>query len=60
VCVEIVFEACDAGLVEEGKDVVAIAGTGRGADTVCIIRASVSKRFHDLKVKDILAKPRSF
>ena len=34
VCVEMVAMACDAGLVESGRNVLAIAGTHRGADTV--------------------------
>lgn len=58
VCCEIVMSACDAGLVEEGKEVVAIAGTGYGADTVCLVKSAVSKRFLNLKVLEILAKPR--
>lgn len=58
VCCEIVMEACDGGLVPEGEEVVAVAGTVRGADTVCIIRSAASKRFLDLKVLEILAKPR--
>ena len=58
VAVEIAMEGCDAGMLPEGKEVVAIGGTGRGADTVCLIRAVASKRFLDLKVLEILAKPR--
>lgn len=58
VCCEIVMEACDAGLVPEFEEVVAVAGTSRGADTVCIIKSAASKRFLDLKVLEILAKPR--
>ncbi len=58
VCCDIVMSACDAGLIEEGKEVVAIAGTGYGADTVCIIKSAVSRRFLNLKVLEILAKPR--
>jgi hypothetical protein len=57
VAVEIAMEACDAGLLPEGEDVVAVAGTGRGADTVAVIRAHPSNRFLDVKVKQILAKP---
>jgi len=56
--VEIVMEACDGGLIEEGKEVVAIGGTGRGADTVLIIRSAASKRFLDLAILEIVAKPR--
>jgi len=55
---EIAMEACDAGLMPEGEEVLAVAGTGRGADTVCILRSAASKRFHELKVLEILAKPR--
>lgn len=60
VCVEIVLEACDAGLIQEGKDVLSVAGTGYGADTVCLINSATSRRFHELKVREILAKPRDF
>ncbi|RJP64089.1 MAG: hypothetical protein C4532_19905 [Candidatus Abyssobacteria bacterium SURF_17] len=55
---EIVMEACDAGLIPENEEVLAIAGTGRGADTVALLRSAASKRFHELKVLEILAKPR--
>jgi len=58
VCCEIVMMAADAGLIPEGEEVIAVAGTGRGADTVMIIRSAASKRFLDLKVLEILAKPR--
>jgi hypothetical protein len=60
VCCEIVMEGCDAGLLPEGEPVVAVAGTGWGADTVCIIKSAASKRFLDLKVMEILAKPREW
>ncbi|MBF0537192.1 MAG: hypothetical protein HQL03_02960 [Nitrospirae bacterium] len=58
VCCEMVMMAADAGLVPEGGEVVVVAGTGRGADTVMVVRAAASKRFLDLKVLEILAKPR--
>ncbi|KJR43038.1 Pyruvate kinase [Candidatus Magnetoovum chiemensis] len=57
VCCEIVMMAADAGLIREGKDVIAVAGTGRGADTVAVIRSAASKRFLDFKVQRIIAKP---
>ena len=57
VSVEIVVEACDAGLLPEGEDIIAVAGSGKGADTVVIIEARPSDRFFDLRVKQILAKP---
>jgi uncharacterized protein len=58
VCIEIVMEACDAGLVPEGEEVAAMAGSNEGADTVCLIRSRPSKRFLELAVLEIPAKPR--
>ncbi|MCK9555196.1 hypothetical protein M0R36_05215 [bacterium] len=59
VCAEIVMEACDAGLAPESEEVIAAAGTGWGADTVCIVKSQASKRFLDLRILEILAKPRA-
>ena len=58
VCCEIVMMAADAGLIPEGEEVIAVAGTGHGADTVIVLKAVPSKRFLDLRVLEILAKPR--
>lgn len=60
VCCELVMEGVDAGLLPECEPVIAVAGTGHGADTVCIIKSAASKRFLDLKVMEILAKPREW
>ncbi|RLA92946.1 MAG: hypothetical protein DRG69_08015 [Deltaproteobacteria bacterium] len=59
VCVEIVAMAADAGLIPFA-DVIAVAGTSRGADTAVLIRANSSNRFFEIKVREILAKPRDF
>jgi hypothetical protein len=59
VCCEIVMMAADAGLIPEGEEVLAVAGTARGADTVMVIKSATSKRFLDLRVLEILAKPRA-
>ena len=58
VCCEIVMMAADAGLIPEGDEVLAVAGTAKGADTVMVLKAAASKRFLDLRVLEILAKPR--
>jgi hypothetical protein len=58
VCCEIVMEAVDAGLVPEEEEVVAVGGSARGWDTVAIIRSAASKRFFQLSVLEIWAKPR--
>ena len=57
VCVEIVAMACDSGLLASGKNVLAIAGTGRGADTVLIIRSANSRRLFDMKIIEVVVKP---
>lgn len=59
VCCEIVMMAVDAGMIPEGEEVLAVAGTARGADSVVVIKSAASKRFLDLKVLEILAKPRA-
>lgn len=59
VCCEMIMMTADAGLIPEGEEVITVAGTGRGADTVTVIRSAASKRFPDLKVLEILAKPRA-
>lgn len=58
VCCEMAMMAADAGLIPEGEEILTVAGTGRGADTVLVIKSAASKRFLDLKVLEILAKPR--
>jgi hypothetical protein len=55
---EIVLMAADAGLVETGKEVVCIAGTGHGADTAVVLEPVNAQRFLDLKIKEIICKPR--
>jgi hypothetical protein len=56
VCVEIVLMAADSGLIS-CDEVLAVAGTGHGADTVALIAPQSSNRLFDLQVRDILAKP---
>lgn len=60
VCVEITLMAADAGLIPENKDIVAIAGTGRGADTALRICSATTARFFNLKIKEVIAKPANF
>ena len=52
VCVEITLMAADAGLIPIDKDVVAVAGTGKGADTALRIKPANAARLFDLRVLD--------
>jgi len=60
VCVEITLMAADAGLIPVDKDVVAVAGTGRGADTALRIKPANTGRFFDLRIREVIAKPSNF
>lgn len=57
VVVECTIMAADAGLVRTDEDVIAIAGTGRGADFAVVTRPVYSGDFFDLKIKEIICKP---
>jgi hypothetical protein len=57
VVVEIACMAADAGVIPVDKDILVVAGSGRGADTAVILRAAPSHQFFDTVVKEIIAKP---
>ena len=57
VCVEICAMAADAGLIPTGEAVVAVGGTGRGADTALALRPAVSSQVLKTKIDRILCKP---
>ena len=58
VVVEIALMAADAGLVRVGEPCISIAGTGRGADTAVVLVPANVQQFFDLRVMEVLAKPR--
>lgn len=55
---EIALMAADAGLVRTGEEVIAIAGTGRGADTAVVLVPANAQSFFDMRILEILCKPR--
>ncbi|MHB8170495.1 MAG: pyruvate kinase alpha/beta domain-containing protein [Thermincolia bacterium] len=56
--VEIAGMALDAGLIPYGQDVVAIGGTGEGADAAIVVRPAHSNKFFDTVVKEVICMPR--
>ncbi len=58
VCVEICGMALDAGLIPYGEEIVAVAGSGRGADTACAVLPAHSNHFFETVVKEIICMPR--
>jgi len=57
VACEITLMAADAGLIRTDEPVLAIAGTGHGADTAVVLRAANAQDFFDLRVNEVLCKP---
>lgn len=57
VTAEISMMAADAGLVRTGEPVIAVAGTGRGADTAAVIKPSNAQTFFDLRFLEIICMP---
>ncbi len=55
---EIAAMAADGGLVRTDEDIIAVAGSGRGADTAALITPANTHNFFDLKIREILCKPR--
>jgi hypothetical protein len=60
VCVEITLMAADAGLIPTDQDIMAIGGTGGGADTALRIKPANAARFFDLRIREVIAKPADF
>ena len=60
VCIEISIMAADSGAIVCGEsEIIAVGGTGEGADTACVVRPSHANNFFKFEVREILAKPRS-
>ncbi len=58
VAVEIALMAADAGLIPLSEPCISVGGTGRGADTAILLKPANAQTFFDLRVMEILAKPR--
>jgi len=58
VAVECLLMAADAGLLDMSEEVIAIAGTDSGADTAIVCKPAYSRTFHELEIREVLAKPR--
>jgi uncharacterized protein len=59
VCVEITLMAADAGLIPMDKEVMAIAGTAEGTDTCIVVKPAYPRKFFELEIREIVAKPRN-
>jgi hypothetical protein len=59
VAVEVAIMAADAGTLT-GNDIVSIGGSGRGADSALIIKPANQSDLFDMRIREIICKPRDF
>ena len=57
VAVEITAMACDAGVIQPAVPVIAVGGSGSGADTAVIIRGAHAQRILETRIDEFLCKP---
>lgn len=57
VVAEMALMAADAGLVRTDTPVIAIAGSGGGADTAAVLLPTNAQAFFDLKIVEIICRP---
>ena len=60
VCLEIAAMAADAGAITWGKEIIAIGGSGQGADTAAVLMPAHAKNFFDTQVLELICKPRKW
>jgi len=58
VAVEVAVMAADSGLIPTDREIIAVGGTSRGADTAVVLKAAHMNNFFDLEIREIIAKPR--
>jgi hypothetical protein len=59
VAVEVSIMAADAGSLS-GNDIIAVGGTARGADTALVLKPANQSDLFDLRVREVICKPRDF
>lgn len=60
VAIEISLMAADAGLISTLEPCIAVGGSGSGADTALLLKPANAQTFFELKILEVLAKPRVF
>ena len=58
VAVEVSVMAADAGLVPTDREIIAVGGSGGGADAAIVLRAAHMNSVYDLEIREVIAKPR--
>lgn len=58
VTVEVTIMAADAGLIPTDVEIVAVGGSGKGADAAVVIKPAHMNNFFDIEIREIIAMPR--
>jgi len=58
VAVEVALMAADAGIIDTSREVISVGGTSEGADTAIVLKPAFPRKFKELEIREILAKPR--
>jgi len=58
VACEVTCMATDAGYVRTDEDAIGIGGSGGGSDTAIVVKPTNTHTFFDLKIREIICKPR--
>ncbi|MEW6354743.1 MAG: pyruvate kinase alpha/beta domain-containing protein [Planctomycetota bacterium] len=58
VAVEVSVMAADAGAIPTDREIIAVGGSGSGADTAIVLKAAHQNNFFDLEIREIIAMPR--
>ena len=59
VAVEVAVMAADAGALT-GNDIISIGGSGHGADAALVLKPAHQNNFFDMRIREVICKPRSF
>lgn len=59
VAVEVAVMAADAGVLS-GGDIISIGGSGHGADAALVLKPAHQNNFFDMRIREIICKPRNF
>jgi hypothetical protein len=51
--------AADAGALT-GNDIISIGGSGHGADAALVLKPAHQNNFFDMRIREVICKPRSF
>lgn len=57
VCVEVSIMALDAGLIPHGEKIIAVGGSGKGADTAVIMTPAHARKVFKTKIHQVLCMP---